>query len=121
MTLKTPRVHDISIDLVPVLFTKSLEIDRSIWSRPFFATNPRGIKLAEKLRQDEIMLVPKRQNEWLVSYEHTAKKMLKGLDSEFTCRKMCHRILKYDVLKWKSEASYPGLSTMLLKVRHFSQ
>ena len=113
---KTGSPH-ISIDLVPALFTQSIQIDSSVWRRAFFATNTRGRELSEKLRQDEILLVAKKQNEWLVSYEHTAKKMLKGLDSQTTCRKMCHRILKYDVLKWKSEAySYPGLSTYPLKV-----
>ena len=117
LTWQKIGTHHISIDLVPALFTRSIKIDSFVWRRSFFTKNLRGCELAEKLSQDEILLVPKKQNEWLVSYEHTAKKMLKGLDSEKTCRKMCHRILKYDVLKWKSEAySYPGLSTYPLKV-----
>ena len=101
---------------MPVLFTKSIKINHNVWRRPFFTQNSRGMKLADTLRGDDILLIPKKQNAWFVSYEHAAKKMLRKLDSERTCRKMCHRILKYDLLKWCSVEAFPGLSTYPLKV-----
>ena len=104
------------MDLVPALFTNQVRIDESVWSREFFTKNPRGRDLAAMLRKEEILLVPKKPNAWLISYEHAAKKMLRGLDSGSTCRKMCHRILKHDLLKWSSERSFPGMSTYPLKV-----
>ena len=118
LTYQKSGDHHISMDLVPVLFKNytKVRINRSVWDRPFFVKNQRGQNLADMLQEEKILLVPKKPNAWLISYEHAAKKMLNGLDSSSTCRKMCHRILKYDLLKWNSKEAFEGMSTYPLKV-----
>ena len=70
------------------------------------------------LKEVRILLVPKKENCWLISYEKIMKKLFNSIDGEGTCRKICHMILKYDILKWKSQDkdSFKGMSTNPIKV-----
>ena len=122
LNFSKPGEHHIDIDLVPSLYTHDIKVSAEVWRRPFFSTS-RGKNVAIQLKTTPILLVPKKENAWLVSYEKLTKEMINKFDSAGTCRKMCHKILKYDFLKWKSEQKFEGISTYPLKVQlvHINQ
>ena len=117
LTLKynKPGEHHIDIDLSPCLHDKSIKVNPEVWERPFIKTE-RGKKLVDPLKETPTLLVPKSENAWLVSHEKVMKETFNKMDTEGTARKECHRILKYDIMKWSSQKPFPGMSTCQLKV-----
>ena len=70
----------------------------------------------ERVLDAEIYYVPKKALFWYVSFSDAAKVLLRCIDSADTCRRKCHKILKADFLRWRSEESFPGISTFIFKV-----
>ncbi|XP_066933495.1 cyclic GMP-AMP synthase-like [Clytia hemisphaerica] len=114
LTYHKPGEHHIDIDLSPSLFTNDIKVPVKVWKREFFKTNP---KVTDMLKDVPILLVPKKENCWLISYEKIMKELFNRIDGEGTCRKICHMILKYDILKWKSQdkEGFEGMSTNPIK------
>ncbi|XP_066933138.1 uncharacterized protein [Clytia hemisphaerica] len=115
LTYHKPGDHHIDIDLSPSLFTNDIKVDEGVWGRSFFKDNPRGVDLVDKLKEVPVLLVPKKEDCWLISHEKIMKKMFNSVDGPGTCRKECHKTLKADVLNWKSKEQFEGMSTNPIK------
>ena len=123
MTYHKPGEHHIDVDLSPSLYTKDIKVYKKVWERDFLKTNPRAnegsTKLVDELKEVPVLLVSKKEDCWLVSYEKIMKTMVNSIDGPGTCRKECHKTLKGDILKWKSKEPFEGMSTNPIKVCSF--
>ena len=108
--------HQISTDVTPTLAC-DVPVSSNGWPRPdTFLAFPQ--QLINNVVDIGCHLVPKGDTFWYVSYSKAETELLRGIDFDDGCRKMCHQFLKrcFDEYRSTSEEGAKGISSYILKV-----
>ena len=113
-TIHRPEQYDISVDVSPTI---EFNIETNTWPR---TATRRCLEpgLVEQVKKTGTHLVPKDDQFWNISFSTAEKILMLGIDREGECRRMCHKILKFDVHTWEArrKQKFQGISTHTFKV-----
>lgn len=118
LNISNPRSHDISVDISPSLQTDRITLQRFRWKRPLTSTVLTK-DVVDEIEGVKLHVVPKGNTLWTVSVSRAERVLMSRIDHDKGCRKMCHKLLKFDVRLWIREHKLKGISTILLKVLFF--
>lgn len=119
VTIKDADVgHYISVDISATIDKCPVPVSEYCWPRPATKETIDPKKINNVLAAGT-HLVPKGDEFWYSSFSKAEKEMLQQIDSGNECRRACHKLIKKDFEKMKSESShgYPGISTHVFRVR----
>ena len=100
------RSHSISIDFAPVFETSAEYSEKTIASNSWPRRGTSNCLTHEKIRKikkQRLCLVPKEGRFWYVSFSRLEKALMRCIDSAFTCRRKCYKILKAQFILWNKE------------------
>ena len=109
--------HEISIDIAVCIKVNSNQIPQLKWPRQA-SINVLGSDVIQRVVDSGVILVPKKDLFWLISYSKYAKMLMKIIDAFDECRRKCYKILKRDFMSWQSESEtgLKGISSYIFKV-----
>ncbi|XP_066936331.1 uncharacterized protein [Clytia hemisphaerica] len=108
--------HEISIDLSASIKT-NIPVNIYGWPREETEDVLSDLQIA-KIEEAGIILVPKHQRFWYISFSKAITSLMQFIDGANECRRTCHKVLKRDFKTWQSEpyaGGLKGISTYLFK------
>jgi len=113
--------HEISIDIATCININLNEIPglKYRWPRKA-STKVLGPDVISEVVASGVILVPKKDLFWYISFSRYAKKLMNIIDDVGECRRQCYQLLKRDFITWQSKANtgLKGISSFIFKVNY---